>query len=191
MDKKEKIRSMYSELQGYLSQTPIAEKGYEHIDDDGFTDNLNAIIQELNTSTGNDYSRSSLKKKYYSTDRGPEYYIRVAEYRNKIGGLISRLHSEFFKDEPPPFSGMPNTSINVTQDQRQSQSIALEIAIEMGSLIGSKIEKYEKGTPERAFLEKLKEKLVSIKSVSELVLTIFGIASSVGLTLDKIKTIFS
>jgi len=188
---KEKIRSMYSELQGYLSQTLVPEKGYEVIDDNGFTDNLNAIIEELNELTGNDYNRNKLIKKSRQTLSGSVYYVNVVEYRNKIGGLISRLHSEFFKDEPPPFSGMPNTSINVTQDQRQSQSVAVEIAFEMGTLIGGKIEKYKEGSPERNFLEKLKDSLHGIKTASELVTTIIGVASNVGLALDKLKGIFS
>lgn len=45
---KDKIRPIYSELQGYLSQAPEATSGRERIyDDTSLVDQLNSSIQEL------------------------------------------------------------------------------------------------------------------------------------------------
>ena len=52
-----------------------------------------------------------------------EAFVRVLDYRQKLGGLIARLHAEYFYDEPAPFAGMPSTIIQ----QTQSQSIDIQM----------------------------------------------------------------
>ena len=107
-------------------------------------------------------------------------FVRMFEYRARLGGLISRLHGEYFSDEQPPFSGMPSTVIQQTQNQNQTQSIS--ILLEIQEKIISEIPKHEEGSKERTFLEKVKSILPSIKTVTDIISSILKIGSELGLS---------
>ena len=111
-----------------------------------------------------------------------------SEYRQKLSGLISRLHGEYYSDEPPPFSGIPGT-INI-QTQQQSQSVQVQILLDMQSLIYERLPKFQEGTPEKSFLEKLKSKLSSVSNVVELFSLCMKLAKDVGLNIESLFRIF-
>ncbi len=182
---KEKIRPIYSELQGYLSQAPKAEKGYESVSEESIWEHYHSAIKELNDITEEDYDKFKV-----SPQRGQVgCFVRVVEYRACLGGLISRLHGQYFPDEPAPFSGMPSTII--TQQQTQAQSTKVQILLDLQSTIDNQISKYEKGTPERTFLEKIKEGLSGIGDVNDLVRLLLRTGKKLGLTIDQILAFFS
>ena len=81
---KERIRPLYAELQGLLSQAP---KGTS-IDNAAFWNHFNELIDELNDVSGKDYSRFKLTP--ISGDGF--YWLHTSIYCTKLGGLISRLH---------------------------------------------------------------------------------------------------
>jgi len=111
----------------------------------------------------------------------------VLTYRNKLGGLIARLHGEYFSDEPAPFSGMPNTVIN--QTQQQSQNFQVQMLLEMQSKIDEKIPELKEGTKEKSFLDKIKSSLPSIKNTTELVSLVLKTGKDFGLTVEQILNI--
>jgi len=115
---KEKVRPIYSELQGYLSQAPKKNKGL--IFESSMWEQHNQTIDELNNITGKNYDRYKVEVKSIDWNRTMRRVIYSQSYRTKLSGLILRLHGEYFSDEPPPFSGMPSTIIS--QQQVQSQS---------------------------------------------------------------------
>ncbi|MBU1557393.1 hypothetical protein KKC45_00305, partial [Patescibacteria group bacterium] len=156
---KEKIRPIYSELQGYLSQAPEFIPGRERISNGvEIINQLNSSIEELEEISGNDYSR--YKETIKTSTSGSLRYFELLGYRSSLGGLISRLHGEYFSDENPPFSGMPSTVIN--QHQNQNQITYIQVLLEIQSKIDSEIPKFETGSNERTFLEKLKQSLSGV-----------------------------
>ncbi len=180
---KEKIRPYYSELQGYLSQTPPANLT-DSIWEESVWTQYNETIKTLSKVSEEDLGRFSVKSKLYD-HREP--FVKVIEYRHKLGGLIAYLHGKYFSGEPAPFSGMPTTVI--TQSQQQNQSV--QILLEIQSKIDEKINQFKDGSNEKTFLQKLKGTLASISSISQLFNTIFTLANQNGISLEMLSSIFS
>jgi len=181
---KEKIRPIYEELQGYLSQTPLPKEPYDSSDDSSLWEQYNQAIEELNNISGKNYDRFRITP----LSGGDGYtFIRLLVYRNKLGGLISRLYGEYFSGEPAPFSGKPGTVI--TQTQQQSQSFQIQMLLEVQSKIDEKIPKFDKGSKERGFLEKIKGSLASVRNVAELISLLLKTGRDIGLTVDQILNI--
>jgi hypothetical protein len=173
---KENIRPIYSELQGYLTEAPpIGEHGNGTTSDNTLWQQFNGTIEELNQISEKDFNK--FKVTGIQNGQFGNRFIKISEYRQKLGGLISRLHGEFFSDEQPPFSGMPSTVITQTQNQTQSVSMILEIQ----ERVLSQITKYADGTKEKGFLEKLKASLPSVKSAVDVLGSALKIGADLGL----------
>ncbi len=147
MADKEAVRPIYSELQGCLTQAPKEGSTCEM----SVWGDYNETINELNSLTGKNYNKFSLTPTPSSHPRGSPY-LDYDIYRQKLGGLIARLHGEYFSDETAPFAEMPSTIIS----QNQNQSVHIEFLLEVNNLINEKMNKAPEGTPERTFLEKVR-----------------------------------
>ena len=101
--------------------------------------------------------------------------------------MIARLHGEYFFDEPAPFSDMPNTVIN--QTQQQNQSFQVQMLLEVQSKIDEKISEFKEGTKEKSFLDKIKGSLSSIKNTTELFTLILKTGKDFSLTVEQILNI--
>ena len=95
-DLKQKIRPIYSELQGYLSQAPNADKPEATIGDKSLWEQYNRTVGEFSQISGKDYRNFLIEPIQGSYKQ----FIRINTYRQKLGGIISRIHGEFFSDEP-------------------------------------------------------------------------------------------
>lgn len=177
---KERIRPLYAELQGLLSQAP---KGTS-IDNAAFWNHFNELIDELNDVSGKDYSRFKLTP--ISGDGF--YWLHTSIYCTKLGGLISRLHGEYFSDEVAPFGGMPSTVIS--QTQQQSQSFQVQMLLEIQSKIDEKLHELEPEDKKRGFLEKVKGALTSVRNTSELVTLLLATGQQFGLTIKELLELF-
>ena len=183
--KKEELMPLYSELQGYLLQVPAAETTHDTIFDNSVWEQYNECVSLLTKISGKDYSRFLIKPTC-SEDTGS--FIGLVTYRQKLGGLISRLHGEYFGDEPAPFSGGPDTII--TQSQQQNQSVNVQMLLEIQSKIDEKIANYDEGSKEKSFLQKLKGSLSSISNITQLIRLLFAAAKECGLTTDDVSKLF-
>lgn len=185
---KDEIRPIYCELQGYLSQAPpIGEHGNATTTDDTLWNQFNAAVEELNKITSKDFNKfkvAGIKMGQFSTP-----YINVSNYRQKLSGLISHLHGEYFSDEQPPFSGMPSTII--TQQQAQSQNTYVQILLDIQSKIDEKLKNCEEGSKEKTFLEKIKSSLSKVGNITELFALILKTGMGIGLTIEQIWKLFS
>ena len=114
MAEKEKIKPIYGELQGYLSQAP-ADGGVSY----DMLEQVNQAIENLSRVTGEDYTRFKMVSKV-EPDESPMYAALDTElYRSKLNGLIMYLHGQYFSKERTPFSGEPSTVIVHPQDHNQ------------------------------------------------------------------------
>lgn len=177
---KEKIKPLYSEFQGYLSQAPEPRISHDQIFDHSFIEHYHATIKLLSSVAGEDYSRFCVQPPR------DERYVHIITYRQKLGGLISYLHGRYFPGEPAPFSGGPSTVI--TQSQQQSQFI--QMVLDMQSKIDEKMPGFSAGSKEKGFLQKLKSQLSSISSVTQLLNQLFKLANEFGLNIEDISNIF-
>lgn len=184
---KEQIRPIYSELQGYLSQAPARDKGL--IFESSIWEQHNQAIDELNTVTGKDYDRFKLELRSIDWNGTMRRVIDSQSYRMKLSGLISRLHAEYFFDEPPPFSDIPSTVI--TQNQIQNQTTYIQILLDIQSKIDEKLQEYKEGSKEKTFLEKIKNSLSKVSNIVELIGLILRTGKEFDLTIEQILKMFS
>lgn len=186
MENKEigKIKPLYGELIGYLSQAPtLKEAGY--LRDSSLWEQIHTCIDQLNNLTGQDYSRFKMTIK--PSDLGG--YVENMEYRSKLNGLIMNLHAQYFSDESAPFSGGPTTIFQQSQQQTAQNQIIL--ITEFQTLIDKRLYGSEDIEPkEKTFLEKLKSVLPAIKTAAELVLQVITIAKSLGLDMGQVAHAF-
>lgn len=97
---KNKVKPIYFELQGYLSQAPDREKGL--IFEKQVWTQHNQTIDELEEITSKKYTRYRINPDVRGT--AGRLGITVQGYRTTLGGLISRLHGEYFPDEASPIN---------------------------------------------------------------------------------------
>jgi hypothetical protein len=179
---KEKIKPLYSEFQGYLSQAPDSKNPNDTIFNESLWNQYNETLDLLRGISGEDYSRFKIQPEKDEDIT----FIYIATYRQKLSGLISHLHGRYFSDELPPFSGMPTTVITQTQQQNQSIQMLLEIQDQ----IDKKIADLPEESKERKFLEKFKGTLGSISNVTQLLSQMFKIAKDFGLDINSFMKIF-
>jgi hypothetical protein len=182
MEQKEKIRPIYSELQGYLSQAPGGDK-IRVISDDNLWEHVNQAIDELSRISGENYNRFKITPRRIG--RSAQLTVDVGTYRGKLGGLISRLHSQYFSDEVAPFSGMPSTVIS--QIQHQGQSIQVQMLLDFQSKIEEKINQLKPEDNKRKFLERIKGALASVRDYAGLIALFLTTAKEFGLTLEELS----
>lgn len=179
---KQKIRAIYSEIQGYLSQTPIPEHPSDIFANNSSWERYNQSVRELSKITGEDYSRFEIKPEYSDNYQ----IVHIESYRQSLGGLINTLHSIYFSDEPSPFSGSPIAVFSQSQYQVQSVQMLLDIQ----SRIDSGLQKFKDDTPKKGFLEKLKSKLSNVKNINDLLGLILKLAKQFNLNLNELISIF-
>lgn len=181
---KEKIRPLYSELQGYLAQAPEAKNTSDGISSSQVWSQYNGCVNLVQKITEKDYSRFEIQ----AETANDSVLVRVIAYRQKLGGLVAALHGEYFSDESAPFSGMPNTIIQQTQHQNQSVNIIMLLSIQ--SKIDEKLSQFPEGSKEKSFLQKLKGTLSGISDVTQLLAQLTKIAKDFGLSVNDLSKIF-
>lgn len=181
----ENIRPVYAELQGYLAQAPESKSTTDSIHSHTIWSHYNECVNQLKTVAGKDYSRFIITPQQGS--RGS--FVLVISYRQKLGGLISCLHGEYFSDESAPFSGMPNTVI--TQTQHQNQTVFLQMIFEFQDKIEQSMGKFSDDSKEKTFLQQLKNSLRTVTDVSKLVLELTRLAKESYLSAEDLFRIFS
>lgn len=184
---KEAIRPIYSFFQGCLSQTPNKDERNRTTYSSDIWDMVNSKIEDLNKVTQRDFNLFKLKPKISSSTSHSEY-LEIETIRVKLGGMISELHGRYFSDEPAPFSGMPSTIIN--QTQQQNQSVTVQMLLDVQSKIDQNLSKFEEGTKQKKFLQKVRSSLSSIKDAVGLISLLTNIAKEFGLSIDDLKNIF-
>jgi len=176
---KEKIKPIYTELQGYLSQSKSIEK---MLGDENLWEQVNNAIGELNRISGEDYSRFKMRPEKGGSGR---YYLYADTYRTNLGGLIARLYGQYFADEQAPFGDMPSTVIS--QTQQQNQSVQVQMLLDFHSKIDEKLNELEPGDKKkRKFLETVKNALGSVKDYAGLLALYLTTARELGLSLEEI-----
>jgi hypothetical protein len=184
---KKKIRPLYNELQGYLTQAPTATYLAEFFDDKTQWEYVDKTIDRLNTATRNNYDQFKIVEGIQNSIEGRSNVVRVSTFKTMLAGLISYLHGEYFYDEPSPFSGVPSTVITQYQNQQQSVNVLI---LEMQRKIDEKLAVTE-DEKEKGFLKKLQGVLPTVTTGIGLVKSVFDLAAQMGLDPHQISRLFS
>jgi hypothetical protein len=189
---KENIRPSYSQLQGYLNQLSQVKITNNSVKSSGMWESYHNTLGRLTEITHEEYNDFKLEIKTARMGLNDDYkynYVELDNFLFQLGGLITLLYGEYFFEERNPLDGTPSTVINTTQNQ--SQSLKFEIIVEMTELITKQLENYKKDTPERNFLEKVKDGLKDGKGITELINLILKTGTSLGLTAATILQLLS
>ena len=192
MADKQAVRPIYSELQGYLEHAPNENK-HRTIFCEEIWNHYNTSIEELMSVTNQDYNKYRLEELEFTVPNHLGALVRRSGmpqdlYRQKLSGIIARLHGEYFHDEPAPFESMPSTVIH--QNQNQNQSVHIEFLLEMNNLINDKMNKAPEGTPEKKFLKKIRGGLSKVKNVGELLTLIMATGQSLNMSIEQLLSLF-
>lgn len=181
MADEKKIRALYGELQGTLSQTPMDR----YLRDADIWDRYNNVVDLVAAATGEDYSRFKVKPTV--TDEIAELSNTV--FRQTCNGLIMNLHGEYFAVEIPPFSGPRPSNVNVSTTVSQTQAIYFQMILEFQSAVDKKINDLPEGTKEKEkrWWAKVKASLPTTTSIVGLMANIIKIAKDCGLSIDDLK----
>lgn len=193
---KDKIRPIYMQLMGILSQTPTYDHANTTISTKEIWEEYNKIVDKLKVVTEkDDYQDFRIEPKSESWGDGMPTHQVVSGtfFRQQLNGLINYLHAEYFQNEKPPFSGEPQAVFN--QNQTVSQNTEVQVlmmtVLEIQEKLIKKEGEYPPDTEENKFIKALKEALKNTKSNIDLINTILQTALATGLTLEKLKQIFS
>lgn len=183
----EKIKPIYAQLMGILSQTPSFSSSSTTISTVEIWENYNKVIDKLNNISGKSYDDFKVVPKYRTTSSFPGSYVNGTFYRQQVNGLIMQLYGEYFSTENAPFSSSPG--IILSQNQQQNQSVQITIALDVQSLIDKQLYTGNLKEEEKSFLERLKQTLPTIKSATDLLNAVITTARSSGLTIEQVKQI--
>lgn len=186
---KKDIRPIYQELQGYLSQDPPISEAHQDVTyDRTLWDQANTAIDLLAEITGSDaYERF----KIVPAGTGRHSHVMMATFRTKLGGLVDRLHAEFFDDEDRPFGGSPTQIITQQQTQDQTTDVRVIMVLEIQERIVERLQDPDTPSEEKEFLERLKPGLATVRTAVELVQLILNTAKLVGIDLATLMHIFN
>lgn len=187
---KDKVRPIYSELQGYLSQAPSLNSSYTQ--DVNLWESFNTCVVELSNITSRDDSKFKITPRNVPGGDGWQSYseIEVSTYRSKLSGLINRLYGEYFSDEVQPFSGSPSSVLNLSQNQSQTQHQQLQVFLFQ---LNDKIEELQKRDDleenEKTFLNKLKQGIPLVTGILQLLELILKLANDNGVLIKRLLEI--
>ena len=145
-------------------------------------DRLSAIIDTLQNLCNEDLSRFKIINR---VGYDPTYFL-IMQYRAMLGGLIARLHSKFYSNEPPPFSGMPSTINHFSQSQTQDQSQNIQLVIDMTTVITKNLAHPDTTPEEKTFLQKVKDILPTVTGGLDLVQKVMTIAAQLGIGIEAV-----
>lgn len=178
----QKIRPVYQELQGYLSQTLWPKGSYDNMEFDPICPQINSVIDELNSLTDLSYDKFKID---FMPGEWNSKCVLITTVRIKLGGLIDKLHGEYFHDENRPFSGTPQTVIS--QSQIQSQNINIALLLDINTRVTTKLQDADLKPEEKTFLETIRDSLVGMNSAIDVISTIINTASKLGITVSVVK----
>lgn len=114
----QRIKSLYGEIKGILSQLPLSETAYCY--PPSIAEHYNNAIDDLSTITATDYSRNRITNNDRWESRREWYDAQIV--RTKIGSVISRLEQEYGFEVGDRKQGTP---IVVTVNQSQQVSLTV------------------------------------------------------------------
>jgi hypothetical protein len=177
------LRTSYEELKFMISGTPQPGPGtfpirattVEHFQQ--ILENMNALTE----SEGISFDRFRFFPAHEKV-----YNVPIADFRIKLMAAIGFMNQKFFPEDKP-FSGSPGTIINMSQTA--VQQVHQELIVNLTEQTALKSQEFDKGSPEREFLDQFKDSLKTIKSATDLVESILNIGQKLGLAIPAILKI--
>ena len=181
-----RIKILYGQLEGLW----IGLEGKSKNTTGGPLDQLKVVIEELNHTADEDYD--SFLPHCWQTKESKSETCDTADLRAQISSLLGNLRVSFLPGQLPHFvKEAPASQLSVTQNVSQDVQVTQTIILDVANTLVRKENSYKTGTKEHKFITLMQDGLKAVKDTSSLLMLIFNTAHSVGLTLDKVREIFS
>lgn len=184
---RDKVRPIYSELQGILSQAPDNKGHSLSKSDSELWDRFNSLVDMLaDTTKDESFKDFKITPQSQTWENGHNHvYVTVQTYRTKISSLISRLHGSYFSDEQAPFSGQPGLAITNNNRQEVNVAVTIQLGIDLQKAMDSAKTQEEKG-----FIEAVMEKAATVRSYIEFLVLVLNLANQFGITPERVLALF-
>lgn len=177
---KESIKPYYEELKGMMENMPEENLFI----DKGISEKYNKTLQKISDLIPEIlFDEYSIQSEYVELQfQGGQQKIDRNQYRMKLGALIGQMRGRFDFDSQSSNGG--HTFI-------QNQVVSVELVLNLQEKIIKLIDNYSEGTPERSFLEKVKESISTIKNGTDIIRIVLAEAQRAGISIDKLISIFT
>ena len=191
MASQEDVKPVYAERKGYFDHAPASDDSHQVSYTPELWDPVNQAIDELIEITGDStYARMKIVPEFTDIHKSGKM-VWIASYRSKLGGVVARLHGEYFPDEAEPFSGGPDNVTIQSQIQDQKTDVSVIMVLQIQEKIDELLLDPDTTPEEKTFLEKVKPGLSTAKNAVELVQFILNMAKSTGIDLGSLAQLFS
>ncbi len=184
MARKEELRPIYEELQGYLQQADAADS-YNH----ELWQSYHRVIALLNELSDEDFNRfqvTVIPHSAYQHVPLPEH-VDLGEYRAKLTGLICHLHGKYFPNEPHPL-GLRSS---IVASQIQAPSVPAQMLREITEHLSRHEARFQEGSKERGFIDQVRQSGVRVPAtVAEAMLWLLKTAGECGLNVEDLQRVF-
>lgn len=179
------IEGKYRELIAFLAQIP--ETGTVHRQDTA--KDFNDIVDQLATLCEDDFN--DCKVRVVSDEHCTSFWTKGMK-------LIARVNHKYEFDRKTPTvrasSQATGTNLNVSQSQQNEQNATVTVLVSIVSEVTEQLVRaeaeYKPGSPERKFIEKMRDGIKSIKAYSDVLLLILSFAQSYGISVETLQKIF-
>jgi hypothetical protein len=175
-----KIKPLYEELKGMRDAIPTGTSVYDNGISTKYHQTLAAVSELIGDLQTDDYKLSLDHAIYPGMKEGSR--VLLDQYRINLNAIIGNLKGRFDFDSNQNHTG--HTFI-------QNQSVSIELVLNLQEKIINLEKKYDEGTPEKTFLQKLKGSLSSIKDATDIIKIVLVEAQKAGITLDKLASMFA
>lgn len=180
MSLNDNIRPIYEELQGILSNA-LSQTDYLHSEEKSLWERVNKLCEKLSEITEEeDFMDFKIEPRY--NDGYPTVSGNL--YRGKVSSLISKLFGTYFSKEDKPFSGSSPKTI-----MTQNTSVDIQLYVQLGAELQNALSK-AKTVEEKSFVEKVKEKIGTVKTYVDFLLLIVSTAQQFKIDLGRIMALF-
>jgi hypothetical protein len=184
MVRKEELKPIYEELQGYLQQADMAD-AYNH----ELWQNYHRVIALLNELSDEDFNRFQVTIIPHNTYQHvplPEH-VDPGEYKAKLTGLVRYLHAKYFPNEPHPLDFRPLTVLS----QSQTPSVPVQMLREITEHLSRHVTQFQEGSKERGFIDQVRGSGVrGPTTVAEAILWLLKTAGDYGLNVEDMRRVF-
>lgn len=200
---KDELMKLYNQLTSM--NTSLAAQAGKSTISDGTWDIFNKKMSILANALNDDhFLELQVRPK---TDHRGGYFMIPSDLIAKVYSATSYLFEQYTKDYttnyPHPPSGKKDdqasqVSVNQVQNSKQDQTQTMEVNIEFNQTFKYIIEKitnattlYQDGTPEKSFINKLKNIISTAKSTAEIIKLIVVTGAEFGLTAAMLSAILN
>jgi hypothetical protein len=184
-DTLKQVTVMYEQLQGLYHGIDTSDTSTKN---NGPVVQYRSTLQKLGELLNEDLSHFQPDV----TPSGTALYYKAADLKAQVSGLLGWLRASYLPDiDKPHYAQASSPATNISQTVNQEVNVMQIVTLDVSEMLTAKQADFDEGTPERTFIERIKNGLRGVKDTAALLALIMQTAHQCGLTTDQLRSIFS